>query len=122
MIVPGPKTLFSLQAPTQTRTTTGGVDQTFAEVTTFNGSLEPLTTAEINAFQRETEVYTHLSIIGYEEIGDSFATSLIPGNIVVVANADNQLASETFDIIGVEPQRYPGNQIATFEIMLRKVL
>lgn len=122
MKVPGPKTLFSLQAPTQTRTATSGADYTFAEVTTFNGSLEPLTTAEINAFQREIEVYTHLSIIGYEEIGDSFATSLIPKNIVVVANADNQLASETFNIIGFEPQRYPGNKIATFEIMLRKVL
>jgi len=122
MKVPGPKTLFSLEAPTQTRTTTGGAAYTWAEQTTFNGSLEPLTTAEINAFERETEVYTHLSIVGYEEIGDSFATTLIPKNRVVVANADNQLVSETFNIVGFEPQRYPGNQIATFEIMLRKVL
>jgi len=122
MIVPGPKTTFSLQAPTQTRTATGGVtNASWVEQTTFDGSLEPLSTAEVSAFERETEIYTHLSIIGYEEIGDSYVAYLIPKNRVVADNSDNELDDETFDIIGVEAERFPGNKIATFEIMLRKV-
>lgn len=121
MKVPGPKTTFSLQAPTQTRTSTGGVTNAWVEQTTFKGSLEPVSADEISAFGRETEIYTHLSIIGYEEIGDTYATTLIPKNRVVADNSENSLANETFDIVGVEPQRFPGNKIATFEIMLRKV-
>jgi len=119
--VPGPKTTFILQAPTQTRTTTGGVTNAWADQVTFQGSLGPVTAAEVNAFNRETDISTHRSIIGYEEIGDTYATVLIAKNKLTVANADNQLAAETFDIIAVEPFRYPGNTIATFEVMLRKV-
>lgn len=121
MIVPGPKTTFSLQAPTESRTTTGGVTNLWVEQTTFRGSLEPISVDEVNAFERETEIFTHLSIIGYEEIGDTYATTLIAKNRVMSDNSDNQLDDETFDIVAVEPQRYPGNQIATFEIRLRKV-
>lgn len=121
MKVPGPKTTFILQAPTQTRTTTGGVTNAWADQVTFQGSLGPVTAAEVNAFNRETDISTHRSIIGYEEIGDTYATVLIAKNKLTVANADNQLAAETFDIIAVEPFRYPGNTIATFEVMLRKV-
>jgi head-tail adaptor len=121
MKVPGPKTTFILQAPTQTRTGAGGVTNTWADQVTFQGSLEPLTTAEVNAFNRETEVFTHLSIIGYEEIGDTYASALKAKNRLYAANADNALGAETFDIIGVEPQRFPNNKIATFEVMLRKV-
>ena len=121
MIVPGPKTTMVLQEPTETRTNTGGVTNSWGTVVAFEASLEPLDTAEINAFERETAIYTHLSIIGYEEIGDDYATDLKPKNRIYVANADNALAAETFDIIGVEPQRFPENEIATFEVMLRRV-
>lgn len=121
LVVPGPKTTFSLQAPTQTRTATGGVTNAWVEQTTFRGSLEPISVDEVSAFGREAEIFTHLSIIGYEEIGDSFVGDLIAKNRVVSDNSDNQLDNETFDIVAVEAQRYPGNTIATFEIRLRKV-
>ncbi len=121
MIVPGPKTTFILQAPTETRTSGGGVANAWAAVVTFQASLEPVSTSEVSAFGRDAEIFTHLSIIGYEEIGDTYATDLKAKNRLYVANADNALDAETFDIIGVEPQRYPGNEIATFEVMLRRV-
>lgn len=122
MSLPGPKTPFTLQAPTQTRTTTSGVKNSWATVTTFNAWLTPINTAEVNAFDKETEIYTHLAMIGYEEIGDSYVTSLIPKNRIVADNSGNQLADETFDIIGVEAERLWNNQIHHFEVMLRKVL
>ncbi len=121
MKVPGPKTTFSLQAPTQTRTTTGGVTNAWVELTTFRGSLEPISVDEVNAFERETEVFTHLSIIGFEEIGAAFVSDLKAKNRVVSDNSDNDRDNETFDIVAVEDERHPGNTIATFEIRLRKV-
>lgn len=122
MKVPGPKTTFILQAPTESRTTGGGVsNEPWTDLLTFRGSLEPISATEVNAFNRETEVFTHLSIIGYEEIGDTYATALIARNRLYAANTGNALAAETFDIVGVEPQRFPGDKIATFEVMLRKV-
>jgi len=122
MIVPGPKTPFALQAPTQTRTTTSGVANTWAEITTLNASLEPINEDEVNAFERETEVSTHMSIIGSEEIG-SFVSSLIPKNRLVVDNSGNQLDDETFDITSVKAGRWPANnQIALYQVKLRKVL
>ena len=111
-----------LQEPTETRTSTGGVTNSWGTVVSFEASLESLSSAEINAFQREAEVYTHLSIVGYEEIGDTYATDLKPKNRIYVANADNALEAETFDIVGVEPERFPENDIALFNITLRKVL
>jgi len=121
MKVPGPKTTFVLQAPTETRTTGGGVTNAWTDQVTFQGSIGPLSAAEINAFEREADVSTHRSIIGYEEIGDSFATVLIAKNRITAANSENALAAETFMITGVQPFRYPNNKIATFEVMLRKV-
>ena len=119
MSLPGPKTPISLQAPTQVRTLSN-IANTFVEVTTLNAWLTPISTAEVNAFNKETEVCTHMTMIGADEIG-SFVTSLIPKNILVVDNSANQLADETFDIIGVEPERLWNNQINHFEVMLRKV-
>ena len=121
MKVPGPKTTFILQAPTETRTTTGGVTNAWVDQVTFQGSIGPLTAAEINAFERETDVSTHRSIIGYEQIGDTYATALIAKNRLYAANSGNALAAETFMITGVQPFRFPNNKIATFEVMLRKV-
>ena len=121
MIIPGPKTPFALQAPTPTRTNTSGASNAWAEVTTFNASLEPISADEVNAFDRETEVSTHMSIIGSEEIGN-FVSSLIPKNRVVADNSGNQLDDETFDITGVKPGRWPANnKIALYQITLRKV-
>lgn len=122
MRLPGPKTTFILQAAAETRTDTGGVTNTYVDQVTFRGSLEPISTEEVAAFARETEIYTHLSMIGYEEIGDTYAPVLIPKNRLYAANADNALPAETFDIIGVEAERYPGNKINHFEVTLRKVL
>lgn len=120
MIVPGPKTPFSLQAPTQTRTG-ANIANTWTTVTTFNASLEPISADEINAFNKETEISTHLSIIGSEEIG-SFASSLITKNRVVADNSANQFDDETFDITGVKKGRWPANnKIALYQITLRKV-
>jgi head-tail adaptor len=121
MIIPGPKTPFTLQAPTPTRTTTGGVTNAWAAVTTFNASLEPISADQIDAFAKETEISTHLSIIGSEEIGN-FASSLIPKNRVVADNSGNQFDDETFDITGVKKGRWPANnRIALYQITLRKV-
>lgn len=122
MIVPGPKVTFSLQEPTETRTGTGGASETWATVTTFRGSLRTLKTSEAKEFDRETVRSTHKSIIGYEEIGDSFATDLKEENQLVLANTENALSSETFAITGVEPKRLWGNKIATFEVLLEKVV
>jgi len=121
MKVPGPKTTFILQAPVETRTTTGGTTNAWADQVTFQGSLGPVSAAEINAFERETDVSTHRCIVGYEEIGDTYAAVLIAKNRLYAANAGNALAAETFMITGVEPFRIPNNKIATFEVMLRKV-
>jgi head-tail adaptor len=122
MKVPGPKTLFALQEPGDgTRTDTGGTANTWATVTTFNGSLGPVTAFEASRFERETVVSTHRVIVGYEEIGDAYVADLKAKNRLYVANAGNELAAETFDITGVEPFRFPGNKIATFELTLRKV-
>lgn len=121
MIIPGPKTPFTLQAPTESRLTTGGGEDSWADVTTFNASLEPISADETNTFNKETEISTHLSIIGSEEIG-SFVSSLIPKNRVVADNSGNQLDDETFDIIGVKPGRWgTGTQIALYQVELRKV-
>ncbi len=121
MKVPGPKVLMTLQEPTETRTAGGGVTNAWATVTTFSGSLGPLTARELEAYNRETVVSTHRAIIGYEEIGDSYATDLIEKNRIYVANTNNALAAETFDITGVQPFRLWSNKMATFQLMLRKV-
>lgn len=122
MIVPGPKVEYTLQELPESRTGTGGDTGTWSDVTTFRGSLGPVSTQEANRFEREAVTSTHLAIIGSEEVGDAFVTSLIEENRLVIANTENPLASETFDITGVQPFRYPGNQIATYEVMLRKVV
>jgi len=123
MEVPGPKTMMILQEPTETASTTSDSGTTsWANLLTFEASLEPISTSEVLSFGREAEMFTHLSIIGYEEIGDTYAPEMVAKNRIYVANADNALAAETFDIIGVEAQRFPGNEVATFEVMLRKVL
>lgn len=122
MKVRGPKTSFSLQEPTQTRTATSGVDYTFAEVTTFDGHLTKIVGNEVNAFGRETEVYTHRCTVGSEEVGSNFHDDLKAKNILVAANAGNNLASQTFNIVGVFADRHPGDTIAKFEVTLREVL
>ena len=119
MIVPGSKTPFTLQAPTQVRTKSN-IANTWAAVTTFNASLEPISADEVNAFNKETEVSTHMSIIGSEEMG-SFAASLIPKNRLVADNSLNQFDDETFDITGVKKGRWPTGVIALYQVTLRKV-
>lgn len=121
MNVPGPKVTFTLQEPTETRTTTGGVSASWSDVTTFRGSLGPISASERASYEREAVVSTHRIIVGYEEVGDDYATDLKEKNRLYVANTGNQLAAETFDITGVQPFRLWGNSIATFEVMLRKV-
>jgi head-tail adaptor len=122
MKVPGPKVPLTLQEPTESRTSTGGVsNEPWADLLTFSGSLGPLTAREIAAFDKETVISTHRVIVGYEEIGDTYATDVKEKNRIYVANTGNQLAAETFDITGVQPFRMYGNKIATFELMLRKV-
>lgn len=121
MIVPGPKVPLTLQEATETRTSGGGVTNAWADLLTFNGSLGPLTAREISAFDKETVISTHRVIVGYEEIGDTYATDVKEKNRIYVANTGNQLAAETFDITGVQPFRMYGNKIATYELMLRKV-
>ena len=121
MKVPGPKTLFILQAPTETRLSTGGVTNTWSDVTTFWGSIGPVSAAEVTAFAREADVSMQRCIVGYEQIGAANVTSLIAKNRLYAPNTDNELPAETFDIVSVEPFRYPRNKIATFELMLRKV-
>ena len=117
MKVPGPKVPMVLQEPTESRTAGGGVsNDPWTTVKTFNGSLGPLTAREL-----ETVISTHRAIIGYEEIGDSYATDLKEKNRIYVANTNNALAAELFDITGVQPLRLWSNKIATFELMLRKV-
>jgi hypothetical protein len=83
--------------------------------------LGPVDANEVAKWGREADVSTHLTIIGYEEIGNSYATTLIAKNRLYAANAENQLAAETFEILAVQPFRWPGNTIATFEVLLRKV-
>jgi head-tail adaptor len=112
---------MTLQEATETRTGSGGVTNAWADVTTFNGSLGPVSASEAALFNRETVISTHRVIVGYEEIGDSYATDLKAKNRVYIANTNNQLAAETFDITAVEPFRMYGNKISTFELMLRKV-
>ena len=122
MKVPGPKVTMILQEPTESRTAGGGVsNEPWTAVKTFSASLGPLTAVELEAFNRETVVSTHRAIIGYEEIGDSYATDLNEKNRIYVANTNNALAAETFDITGVQPFRLWSNKIATIEMMLRKV-
>lgn len=120
MKVPGPKTTFILQEPTETRTATGGTTNSWGTVTTFNGSLGPVTAFEASRFERETVVSTHRVIVGYEEIADAYVADLKAKNRLYAANSGNELAAETFDIVSVQPFRFPNNKIATFEIMLRK--
>ncbi len=123
MIVPGPKTTTVLQKLTETASTTSDSGSgSYADLVTFDGSLESVSADERIRFSRETEESIHGMIIGYEEIGDTFALEMKAKNRMYMANADNALAAETFDIVSVEPQRYPGNKIATFEVILRKVL
>jgi head-tail adaptor len=121
MIVPGPKVPMTLQQPTETRTGAGGVTNAWSDLVTFSGSLGPLTAAEINAFSREAVISTHRVIVGYEEIGDDYAADLKAKNRIYVANTNNALAAEIFDITGVQPFRLWSNKIETFELMLRKV-
>lgn len=122
MIVPGPKVTMILQEPTESRTSGGGVsNDPWTNTKTFSGSLGPLTAFEISQFSRETVISTHRSIIGYEEIGDSYATDLTEKNRIYVANTNNPLEPEIFDITGMQPFRLWSNKIATFELMLRKV-
>lgn len=122
MKVPGPKTLFSLEAPTQTRTTTGGVTNAWAELTTFNAHITGVAADEVNTFGREAEVFTHLCTVGSEEVGSDFHDDMKAKNRLVATNAGNNLAAQTFDIVGVFADQYPGVTIAKFEVMLREVL
>ncbi len=48
--LPGPKTPFSLQTLAQADMPDGGSSNTWAEVTTFSGSLEPITFDEVATF------------------------------------------------------------------------
>jgi len=121
MKVPGPKTTFILQKPTETRTLTGGVTNAWGNLVTFDASLGPVSFMESASFNRETEVSMQRVIIGYEEIGDTYAAEVKAKNRLYAANADNQLSAETFDIVSVQPFRFPGNSIATWELMVRKV-
>ena len=122
MIVPGPKVTMVLQEPTESRTSGGGVsNEPWVDVVTFSGSLGPLTAFEISQFSRETVISTHRSIVGYEQIGDTYAADLKAKNRIYIANTNNPLPAETFDITGVQSFRMYGNKIATFELMLRKV-
>ena len=121
MKVPGPKTTFILQKPTETRTSTGGVTNAWVDQITFSASLGPVSASESLAFNRETDISMQRVIIGYEEIGDTYAAEVKAKNRLYAANADNQLSAETFDIVSVEPFRFPGNKIATWELMVRKV-
>jgi len=121
MKVPGPKTTFILQKPTETRTSTGGVTNSWVDQVTFQASLGPISATENAAFNRETEVSVQRVIIGYEEIGDTYAAEVKAKNRLYAANSDNQLSAETFDIVSVQPFRFPGNKIATWELTVRKV-
>lgn len=121
MRVPGPKTTFTLQKPTQTRTTGGGVTNTWADQVTFDASIGPISASETAAYRRETEISQQRVIIGYEEIGDTYASEVKAKNRLYAANSNNELSAETFDIISVQPFRYPGNKIATWELIIQKI-
>lgn len=121
MIIPGPKATCILQEATESRTSTGGVTNAYSDIHSFKASLAPLSANEINAFARETVISSHRMMVGYEQIGNAQAANLKEKNRIHVPNAENQLLSETFDITGVDPYRFPGNIVATFEVMLRKV-
>ena len=118
MKVPGPKVTYTLQSPPTGRTSGGGVSGSWTDVTTFKGSLGPMTVNKRVAFGTIAEFSTHLAIVGSEEVG-SFATSMTAANRLTITNAENDLAAETFQIDGALPYRYPGNKIATWELALR---
>jgi head-tail adaptor len=111
-----------LQENTPIGTGTGQTDS-WADVVTFSASLGPISASEKALFGTEAAISTHRSIVGYEEIGDDYITSLqVDENYrIYVANTENELAAETFNIVAVEPFRVFGNKIATVEITLRKV-
>ncbi len=120
MKVPGPKVTYTLQSPPTGRTSGGGVSGSWTDVTTFNGSLGPMTVRKSEAFGTIAEFSTHLAIVGSEEVG-AFATSLTAANRLTITNSENDLDAEIFQIDGVLPYRYPGNKIATYELALRVV-
>lgn len=120
MIVPGPKVTYTLESPPTGRTSGGGASGSWTTVTTFRGSLGPMTVRKSEAFGTIAEFSTHLAIVGSEEV-DAFATSMQAPNRLTITNSENDLAAETLQIDGVLPYRYPGNNIATYELALRVV-
>lgn len=120
MKVPGPKVTYTLESPPTGRTSGGGVTGSWTDVTTFKGSLGPMTVNKRVAFGTIAEVSTHLAIVGSEEVG-AFATSMKAPNRLSITNATNDLAAEIFQIDGVLPFRYPGPDPATYELALRVV-
>lgn len=118
MKVPGPKVEYTLQSPPTGRTSGGGVTGSWTDVTTFKGSLGPMTVNRRVAFGTIAEESTHLAIAGSEEVG-AFSTSMKAPNRLSIDNSENDLDAEIFQIDGVLPYRYPGNKIATWELALR---
>jgi len=118
--VRGGSTACRLQEPTQTKTATLADTTTWADVTTFYGSLQPVTATESLIYEREGVVATHKVYVG--KIGDQYITDLKAKNRIVVDNLWNPLGSLTYDITGVEPWRTrTGKQLHHFKLALKVI-
>lgn len=120
--IPGPLTSCILQESTDdARTSDGGVPVTWGAVVTFDGGIEVLSASERLAFAKQTVTSTHWLFVSYDEIGDDYAADLKEENRIYIANTENALAAETYEITGVSPWRDWKNTIGHWEILLRKI-
>lgn len=67
----GPKKTCILQEPTETRTATGGVSQSWADVTTFRAMVAPLKPFERVMFNRVIVDATHRLMMDYKAVSNT---------------------------------------------------
>lgn len=118
----GPQTICRLQKPTETRTGTGGGDDTWEDLVQFAGVLTELTATEADLFNRETTVSTHKLMVMAYRIGKDNIAQVKEPNIISVINTENLMEPQEFDIAGVIPVKRGRGQVIMFKIMLREVV
>lgn len=93
----GPKTVVSLRQPVYTTTSTGSRTADWRPIKTFRGILQPLTSKERLAFDKDTTFYTHRLTVPYNAIGSD--------DIDEIENAENVIrrGSTDFQIKGIIP-------------------
>ena len=118
----GGSTACRLQKPTQTKTATLADTTTWEDVTTFTGSLQPVSVQEMETYGREAVIATHKLIFMSNDIGKEYITEVKAKNRVVVNNAYNELGADTYDVTGVKIWRdLTGRKIQHFTVALKVV-